>query len=96
MLTALKFSIGKRIVIRIDSSFVQRGKKQRAGTYLTALKPFDGNFDGYKIWYKKRFRTADIQGKALFYRELDRFGKTGTDWKIEKNVYNLQQICYGI
>ena len=27
---------------------------------------------------------------------MDRYGKTGTVWKIEKNIYNQEQICYGI
>lgn len=27
---------------------------------------------------------------------MDRYGKTGTVWKIEKNIYNQEQMCYGI
>lgn len=27
---------------------------------------------------------------------MDRYGKAGTAWKIEKNIYNQEQICYGI
>lgn len=27
---------------------------------------------------------------------MDRYGKAGTVWKIEKNIYNQEQICYGI
>ena len=37
-----------------------------------------------------------IRGNSDFQGKMDRYGKAGTAWKIEKNIYNQEQMCYGI
>ena len=60
---------------------------------------FDCVFDGCKIcWWKNEMNKncGIIRGNSDFQGKMDRYGKAGTAWKIEKNIYNQEQICYGI
>ena len=60
---------------------------------------FDCAFDGCKIyWWKNEMNKncGIFTGNSDFQGKMDRYGKTGTVWKIEKNIYNQEQICYGI
>ena len=56
---------------------------------------FDCAFDGYKIyWWKNEMNKncGIIRGNSDFQGKMDRYGKAGTVWKIEKNIYNQEQI----
>ena len=45
----------------------------------------------------KNMNNCEIFKKSTcFQGKMDRYGKTVTAWKIEKNIYNQEQICYGI
>ena len=68
---------------------------------MATLVP-DCEFDGGKIFCRKMQNIKNMNNCEIFKKstcfqgKMDRYGKTVTAWKIEKNIYNQEQICYGI